>query len=49
MKCPACKAPTRVLETRTDKEGEVKAQRYECFSLHRFKTSEVIVKPKAAA
>ena len=48
MKCPECKTPTRVLETRTDKDGTVKTRRYECFNLHRFSTREVI-QPKAAA
>ena len=46
MKCPACKAYTEVLETRTRADG-VTRRRYMCANLHRFTTLEVIIEDKA--
>lgn len=39
MKCPACNAWTRVLETRARTDGTTR-RRYECANLHRFTTEE---------
>lgn len=38
MKCPVCKKPADVLETRT--HPEYVRRRYECFNSHRFSTQE---------
>lgn len=41
MKCPDCKSPSFVLETRHLKDGAVR-RRYECFNTHRFSTLETV-------
>ena len=45
MKCPLCKAPTDIKETRKTDKGYVR--RRECFNQHTFSTVEtVLTKPK---
>lgn len=44
MKCPQCKAPADVLDSRPHKLG--RRRRYLCFNMHRFSTMETVVQFK---
>lgn len=47
MKCPICKADTRVLETRRVKaDPHATSRRHECFNMHIFKTIERVELPR---
>lgn len=41
MKCPLCKAPTEVKQTKT--KDDVLIRRRHCFNDHTFQTKEVVV------
>jgi transcriptional regulator NrdR family protein len=46
MKCPLCSTWARTLETRA-KPGNVTYRRYECANLHRFTTTETVLRADA--